>query len=383
MTGARLRHAALSASIAVAALAAPAAAQDFDGDSIPDAIENESWYIAAGGSPQRQDVWVECDYMREGIRKPGLVRQRAEGVFARAPVPGGIALHLTFDDVLPFERQWGDVSSPQGFQSSVDRLYTEYDRSFDARPFTGADAERMRPYVHYCVYVYSVGEGVSGFSPSIPADLFLVAVGQYRGEISSRLLLSGETGIFLHELGHNLGLRHGGARPLADSAYKPHYLSAMSYLYGWAFARLKGRRVEYFPYWDYSRSTVSPLHEKRLREERGVVVPEQVQFADTPRGDELLGLFYCEDGTFRAFYFNRALDFDCDGEIESGRVKTDISRDRHRTFLGRGHDDWNGLVFGTAGLGAGRRVSVLDPLEEPRGPLSDPRPPAGRRDDLP
>ena len=344
-------------------------AQDFDGDAIPDAIEEQGWYVAAGGSPQRQDVWVECDYMPGTVRKRPTVRRRAEGVFARAPVPGGIALHLSFDDAIPFEAQWGDVGTAGGFMATFDRALEERDRSFDVAPFTGADAETMRPYVHYCVYVESIGGGgVSGYSFGIPGDLFVVAVGQYRGEVRPGLLRAGETGILLHELGHNLGLTHGGAAPLAHSPYKPNHLSVMSYLYAWAFVRLDGERAEYFPYWDYSRAESGLLHEKRLREEKGVVVPEAVTVADTPRGDRLLGLFYCADDTFRAFFFNFRLDFDCDGVVEPGRVKADINRDGARSSLGRGQDDWSHLIFGTAGLGASRSPVLLDPLTELRRP---------------
>src|SRR6185369_4859250 len=37
-----------------------------------------------------------------------------------------------------------------------------------------------------------------------------------------------EAGIVMHELGHNLGLRHGG---FEDTNYKPNYLSVMNYAF--------------------------------------------------------------------------------------------------------------------------------------------------------
>ena len=56
------------------------------------------------------------------------------------------------------------------------------------------------------------------------ADSFVVTLGNYRG-----WNLDMQQGItFAHELGHNLGLMHGGDE---DLNYKPNYLSIMNYAY--------------------------------------------------------------------------------------------------------------------------------------------------------
>jgi hypothetical protein len=342
-----------------------AAAQDGDGDGIPDAIEGESWYVQAGGTIDRQDVWVECDYMRTAVKQRGKLRQRAEAVFVRAPVPGGITLHLVFDDAIPFEQQWGDVGTPEGFFATFERTIEEYERSFDARPFTGANAQTMRPYVHYCVFVESIGgNGVSGYSFGIPGDLFVVALGQYRGQLPRWFLRAGETGTFLHELGHNLGLTHGGGKPQPHLTYKPNFLSVMSYHFQFAFVRLAEGRAEFFDYWDYSRARSSPLHEKRLRERDGIALPEAVTIAETPRGDELLGLTFCDGYELLAFRWNAPVDFDCDGGLAPGKIRFDATGDGRLTTLGRGQADWENLVFGTAGLAAGRAPLLPDPRTE-------------------
>lgn len=108
---ARNAHPLLLLSLALAMGAGSLAAQDGDGDSIPDSIENQAWYQAAGGSPLVQDVWVECDWMPRTVKKRAQLRNRVQDVFDRAPVEGGIALHLTMEGGLPFEEQWGDVST--------------------------------------------------------------------------------------------------------------------------------------------------------------------------------------------------------------------------------------------------------------------------------
>ncbi|MEZ5332527.1 MAG: hypothetical protein R2991_10850 [Thermoanaerobaculia bacterium] len=362
----RDRRAPLLGLCLAAAIALPARAQDFDGDAIPDSIETQSWYVAAGGSVERRDVWVECDVMQGTLRKGPEMRRRVEEVFERAPVPGGIALHLVLDDTIPFEQQWGDIDTNSGLLEAYDRMLQEYDRSFDALPFTGADAQTMRPWVHYCVFVQSIGgNGSTGVSFGIPADLFLVALGQYQGEVPGWLLRAGQAGTFLHELGHNLGLTHGGARPQPHANYKPNYLSVMNYHFQFAFVHRKNGDPAYFPYWDYSRARSNPLHERRLREELGVVLPEDAVVARTPAGDRLLGLTWC-DGTRTAFEFNAPVDFDCDGGIEAGNVRADVTRDGRLTKLGRVQNDWENLIFGTRGLRPGRRPLPLDPRTEMR-----------------
>ena len=58
----------------------------------------------------------------------------------------------------------------------------------------------------------------------------------------------------MHELGHNLGLRHGGGD---DVNYKPNYLSIMNYAFQFA-----GLRQDEPPRFDYSRFAIA-LDERR------------------------------------------------------------------------------------------------------------------------
>jgi hypothetical protein len=64
----------------------------------------------------------------------------------------------------------------------------------------------------------------------------------------------------MHELGHNLGLRHGGGD---DTNFKPNYLSAMNYTF-------QTRGVVWRQPLDYSRWTLSPLNEAALDETKGI-----------------------------------------------------------------------------------------------------------------
>jgi hypothetical protein len=347
-----------------------------DGDAIPDSIEDQLWYQQAGGSPQRQDVWVECDYMKKAVKKRNQLRSRAEGVFARAPVPGGIALHLDFDDVLPFDEQWGDLQdNPDGIFDTYDELIATYDARFDGGPFTGANAAAMRPYVHYCVFVNAVdAEGISGISwdstsiqRGIPGDVFIVALGQDQGVLPNSFTRRAEVGTYQHELGHNLGLYHGAARPRRNTNFKPNYLSVMSYHHTFGFVRVVNGSPEFFKYWDYSRGESSLVHERRLREEDGIALPEAAVFADNAAADELLGLTFCPDESLAAFRWNRPIDFNCDSTLSPGRVKVDTNLDGRRNKLGTAQVDWDNLVFDGGALASresAARATFLDPHDE-------------------
>jgi hypothetical protein len=77
-----------------------------------------------------------------------------------------------------------------------------------------------RGFFHYCVIANEDLEGAGGWG-MIPGEDFIVN----QGLSPSRLVLSA---LFMHELGHNLGLHHGGNEARND---KPNYLSVMNYRY--------------------------------------------------------------------------------------------------------------------------------------------------------
>lgn len=249
--------------------------------------------------------------------------------------------------------------------------------NLDGRPFTGSNASLMRPYMHYCVFVNSIGgNGSSGYSlgsrsplDGLPGDLFVVALGQYRTLVPARFLRRGEVGTFLHELGHNLGLSHGGTKPRPHTNYKPNYLSVMNYHHQFGFYRLAGTSAQSFDYWDYSRAgSGNSLHEKRLDEAQGIKLAPEAEFADTPEMDRLIGFTFCDEATSRAFLWNTPLDYDCDGSISAGTVAVDTNLDGRKNKLGKAGVDWERLDFtgvaAAAGRGPVRRVAQKRPVDE-------------------
>jgi hypothetical protein len=71
-----------------------------------------------------------------------------------------------------------------------------------------------------------------------------------------------EAGTFMHELGHNLGLQHGGAD---EQNRKPNYLSVMNYLYQFDGLQRTGRTGVI----DYARFRVGQVAESNLSDSAG------------------------------------------------------------------------------------------------------------------
>lgn len=69
-----------------------------------------------------------------------------------------------------------------------------------------------------------------------------------------------QSGTFMHELGHSLGLTHGGND---HGHYKPNYLSVMNYAF--QVSSLIGNRSL-----DYSRCSMMELNENNLSETKGM-----------------------------------------------------------------------------------------------------------------
>jgi len=368
----------LSVAFLMAAFGTAMRAQDLDGDLIPDSIENQSWYQAAGGSPEVKDVWVECDWMPGTVWGRPQLRRRMEKVFRNAPVEGGIEIHLAMGSTIPFEEQWGDFSTSEGYLDLWTAATDARSAYFDGLPFTGADAATMRPYMHYCVFVNSIDEaGTSGVSLrsdtsalGIPGDLFVVALGQYGEVIPMPSLRRFQAGTFLHELGHNLGLTHGGSAPRRHVNFKPNYLSVMNYHHQGGFYRLTpANMVRRFNYWDYSRSgSEERFDERAIDESAGIRLAPGAELAVTPAMQRLLGLTFCEDGALRAFLWNSPMDFNCNGFIDAGTVTADTNLDGKTNNLGKVKADWERLRFDgvmaaaapVGGTGAYRRLEERD-----------------------
>ncbi|HEY8504250.1 MAG TPA: hypothetical protein VIL46_06680, partial [Gemmataceae bacterium] len=184
-----------------------------------------------GASPLRHDLFVEVDAMAGRAPAPGVL-ERVVRAFAIAPVgnpdgSGGISLHVFLDETnLPLV-DWPAMLPefyPVGAAQTRDAHFgTPAERAGG----NAANILAARGLVfRYCVFgnTYNNG-GSSGVARGIPGREFVVTLGAFPTPGGTP---DQQAGTFMHELGHTLGLRHGGNDHVNN---KPDYFSVMNYLY--------------------------------------------------------------------------------------------------------------------------------------------------------
>ena len=192
-----------------------------------------------------------------------------------------------------------------------------------------------------------VGFGdVPPWAGGVPGDLgdvrggfgynFVVTLGAYRlagVPVPDRTT----AGVFMHELGHNLGLRHGGA-PVDPNDYqdnyKPNYLSVMSYAFtntGIPYAASQGSIAIAGYRVDYSDVKLPDLNERNLDESIGV--QDTAHPADITYGN---GDGFCDTPVSAL----GPVDWNGDGNTTDAHLSWDINCDFGGLTLLRGSDDW-------------------------------------------
>ena len=227
---------------------------DLDGDGMP-----EIDLPAMGADPDRKDLFVEVDSMVG--REPALGFSAALTIaFAFAPVENpdgtqGISLHLLMDEADIPLAGWPDPW-PAFDAVKAARYGTAAER---ARPDWAAYRAARGLVYRYCVFADTIyNSTISGLS-ELPGDDFIVSLGGWHTAGGTP---EQQRGTFMHELGHALGLRHGGGDDIHN---KPNYYSVMNYLWqnpggydGWRLS--------------YSEALAPTLNESMLDETRGAGV---------------------------------------------------------------------------------------------------------------
>ncbi|MFI6298800.1 PKD domain-containing protein [Nonomuraea sp. NPDC050790] len=301
---------------------------DANGDGVAD-------LTLAGANPRRKDIYMELDHMTGHALLPAA-RQDVVAAFAAAPVPNpdgstGITLHIDQDERLAHEN---DVTT-----------WSEFD-TIKAGAF-GTVAQRGRPQTldakrkvyHYVLFGHERDGDTSSGRAEIHGNDVIVTLGGAPWGVDASGHHVGtvreQAGTLMHEFGHNLGLRHGGAD---DINCKPNYISVM----GYAFQTVLIPQVTGPNRLDYSRRVLTGLNEGALVESAGV-------------GDGGTDFtFWSADGGaggLSSARANGALDWNENGATDAGTVPVDVNNlgfTGCRASAGEtltGHDDWANLDF--------------------------------------
>ena len=251
---------------------------DSDGDGLLDTEEQPGAtpdLSALGADPHRQDVFVEVDWM---------VQRDASGKVTCTHEPNPKSFEMV---VRAFSQAW--VVNPDGTRGI--HMYVDYGQNggrggdelahhdtiaFNASDgadvlyshFYNNDFDRNRQGLfHYCVFGHDqpgVNAGSSGIA-RFQSDEFMVTMVNGAG-INNQRWIDHVAGTFMHELGHNLSLGHGGD---TGTNWKPNYQSIMSYTYQFVGIPDDCQTASDKVY-DFSYGSLANLDERDLDEPDGI-----------------------------------------------------------------------------------------------------------------
>jgi hypothetical protein len=310
---------------------------------------------AMGADPNKPDIFLHIDWMEDASHSHRLDPEAIKKVvdaFAAAPYTsptGSIGINLHIDQgpesILDFNTNttWGALSRARAL-THVNNLGTSGPGGYNWSAFqaikdeAGGFTETGRtPIFHYVISAHNYGTTTSsGISRGIGASDFIVSLGSFTGGVGS---INEQAGTLMHELGHNLGLHHGGSD---DVNYKPNYLSVMNYSFQLQGV-IKGGVGGVF---DYSRFALGNLDEANLHEPTGLGA------AAAGYGTR----HFCPgSGYVPVANANGPIDWNCDGDSTDSGISADVNNQGGSTQVLTGFDDWTnvklkGGAIGLAGI---------------------------------
>jgi hypothetical protein len=185
------------------------------------------------------------------------------------------------------------------------------------------------------------GGNSSGISRGIGASDFVET-------LHSNVPAGPRAGTIMHELGHNLGLRHGN---IDHDNSKPNHLSIMSYSnqFDWL---LKGGS----PYLDYERFVLGDLDENHLNEAAGLDIAGPAP--DTAISTYGVRWWTAGAGRVKNTGANANVNWNNTGAANQPDVPVDINNGSGgatvRSILRTGQSEWANIVYDGGQIGAGK-----------------------------
>ncbi len=227
--------------------------KDSDGDGILDCWETQGDGIdvnadgvidydlwGLGANPFHKDIFVEVDFMAPfapASSALSLVYTAFAGVsnslVNNPDGNNGINLHIELEsnDIIP-TAAWAADPWPEFLAAKTSHFGLLSERA-DSNAANILEAKKL--VYRYCIFADSFGLGDNSGFARIPqgspigttTNDFFVTLGNFP---TTGGTVQQQAGTFMHELGHTLGLGHGGGD---HSVFKPNYYSVMNYM--WQF----------------------------------------------------------------------------------------------------------------------------------------------------
>jgi len=361
---------------------------DRDGDSLRDLWELDGYTASngefvdlptLGADVAHKDLFVYLDYMQnaEYDHRP-IDLGPIVAAFRNAPVDNpdgtiGITLHVltspvpiayrpTEGAVQPFIERLGTGAGVASYRwtrpagdTGPEIYFDDLKRGDPARGIAEHFPAELAAVSRYGILAHRIGDlPESGISRGLPSSNFIVSLGAFIDETDPaprRPSSTLQAGTFMHEVGHGLGLRHGGGD---ETNYKPNYLSVMNYSFQ------KGLRKNGGIAFDFSRVALPTIAEGGMDEAIGIGDwPESAAGYSTTWFRGFGGL--AEQRWTEAYVagLDTPVDWDMDGNNGEDGVATSINRDFSKTALSS-FNDWGNINFKGGTIGAG----IPPPLPE-------------------
>ncbi|MEA4858810.1 hypothetical protein [Solidesulfovibrio sp.] len=348
-------------------LATPPIGRDSDGDGLPDLWELRGYTVngtyvnlpAMGANPWHKDVFVWMDYMvtpgSVDLGPSQTVIDNIKAVFNNAPVTNpdgttGIHIHPVLKNQVPY-------AQTLGVSSNYTQVWVDFD-TLKNNSFNAAYAPSFR----YMIWANTYNQGTSsGLARNIPATDFLVTLGGWQtvGGTDWQKL-----GTFIHELGHCLGLTHGGS----DSVnYKPNYLSVMNYFFQtWGLYKDGHWGDGGYPLnFDYQRIDTPSLNKASLQEGLGLTGADDVSAYGTRY------YYYSGSTWYNGYSYAVAggIDWNGNGVIDTAPVSADINGSGSTTGTLTAQNNWKNINYSANGqigptAGEARRKAASQEMPE-------------------
>ncbi|NOU52674.1 hypothetical protein HG263_19395 [Pseudoalteromonas sp. JBTF-M23] len=346
---------------------------DKDLDGIPDCAEQPNSTFAGlplydwGARVEQRDIFIEVDYMQSedaGVRPHKASLDKVKAAFAQQSV----AVHFDAGSLFhPDEGTSPELHDLSGGNEVAFSASTSFATQQDAPSILDYKAKhfdlRRRPIFHYMLMANSQqpdgSPGSSGVAELYGNDL-IISMGGWGLTTATpameNLTYNLQAGTIMHELGHNLGLLHGGN----DNAnFKPNHVSVMNYMYQLDGLPTIGNNEgdRYFRRFYQGNANCFPEGSEILNGPFGPVENFTISYShgtntaiDEALIDESKGLHNASSSS---------VDFDCNGNQTDILKNFDINGDQDTASVLTDFDEWSNLVlnFATYWSGANSGLS--------------------------
>jgi hypothetical protein len=323
-----------------------------------------------GVSLDRPNVLVQLDWMEDASHDKQLRQAAIDAVIAafdKDPVThagatrSGITLIVdagSDSTIAPGGANWGSLSRAKPIPWKKYLLTGNRDAGYQQAPYFTLHKNNFVPTGRLPIFHYSVAADVisQDMRPTPPVDDstsglapsgwgFMVTLGAWADTQAE------ETGTFMHELGHVLGL--GGDNNV------PNYPSIMNYT--WQTVGVFRGGVQVF---DYLRDNIPEADENTLMESSGINLGSNASNNGTNHRCKTAS------GDIRTIVQPNLspVDWDCDGKTPNGGTGFDSDADGSKSVLPGYTSDWSRINFRRGGVGAG--INAKDTVKVPSSGVS-------------